>query len=47
VKHSYVEADVERAATVVSADPSPRELVQQLGSRRDRRLLRSRVGRQT
>jgi hypothetical protein len=31
VKHTYVEADFERAAAVVASDPSPRELVQRLG----------------
>jgi hypothetical protein len=31
VKHTYVEADFERAASVVSSEISPRELVQRLG----------------
>jgi hypothetical protein len=31
MKQNYVEADFERAAAIVSADPSPKELVQRLG----------------
>src|SRR4051794_9112909 len=31
MRHTYLEADFERAAAVVSAETSPRELVQRLG----------------